>query len=977
MIDPSWTPVEVTEFGGAITAIDAPDVPQGKALTADNCVFVPGAAGTRKGFGTAYDVNEPVTSMDNWVSNLGNYAVYHTADTIRLNHTDSTEIDANWVANTYASYVTDSIIEDSTSGVEHYVYTPFTATAGRTYLYSVDVKANGRTFIAISSQVDGYRKTWFDISGGTVETTASTHTASITNLGNGWYRCQSQFAATVSGEKTVVVYLSSGDAVTIYNGDGSSGVYFEAAKVTEVAAVRMFDIASPSVTTLIADTDAHAAIATPAASRNYIALLDTDGKSSNQGRCVSYQADYPTITADFADAAWSKTRVTVDDDATQDPNGGSTADKLVDTTDALYHFTYHTGLSNVADGSTITASVYAKAAEHTRMILDITDRSATDNGSLFNLDGGSVVASDPGVSKSSIVDVGGGWYKCSTTASIKSGSTTASVKIFLDSGSGSGASAHSFTGNGTDGIYIWGPNVSLFNTDKLFPPPLTYTPSAPTEPSSGEITAGAHNLAYAIEYRGGFVGRLCPDSGSGTPSVDTFTPVSKTAAGSKNFSWVLNTTWPADAVKVHVAMSPVSRPDLYIFVPGATASVTGGASESHTITFDVTDEFLMSILGTSDATNHRFWYTQTTAGVGPFNPHAIVKYGDRMAYITEIDDGVGNNVGAAIVSERNKFQSVSLDFSLVQLPGQIDITTGFEMNGALYLLSPTETYMTRDNSLTPSEWPAAFSVGTIGTVAVRGVDVADAATDMKIAFVAAKSGLYAFSGRYDKNPMSYLQEDVWNTINWDYAHLIQVKDIPHLQTVAVAVPLGDATSLSHVLTWCYRKGVNYAQADYSKWSFSDFDIGALAVMKNTLSSAATGNSEREELWVAPSDADEIRRQMTDNDSTPWRDGSAGIPFTYRTAALPRAEITEMQRHHGAHHRVTGSGTLTVKAKSIDGGWSKTLRSITLSSAPDKNEWRPFHKMMPRTVYEYSHTAADEHVLVSGIKHYVSRGPQHR
>lgn len=978
MIDPSWQPVEVTDLGGAITDIDAPDVPMGKALTANNCAFKPGGVETRHGFGTAYDVNEAVTSMDNWVSSIGNYCIYHSADSVLINHADNTEVDAAWASPTNASYSGGILTEDATAGVEHLINGKvITTVAGRTYAYYVDVKANGRTIVALSTNATAtYWKAWFDISSGSVGTVEPPHAATITDIGGGWFRCKIQFVATVTGLKWISLYLAAADGATSYNGDGSSGVYFEAAKVTKLASLNIFDVSAPFQYTLVSDTAAYGAVVALAGSRSYAALFDADGKSDSQGYCVSYQGDYPTITADPADANWTKTASSISDDVAMDPDGGGTADKLVDTVADTFHFITHAGLTDIPDAKLVKFSVYLKAGEHTRAVVDITDRAQVDRGALFDLDAGVLVSTDEGTD-GGIEDVGAGWYRCSITASVNSGSTAAQLKVFLDQGSGSSGRDHTFAGNGTDGIYVWNPTVGVFSGDALFSPPLTYTPSAPTEPSAGSVTAGEHRLVYAIEDRSGFIGRLCPDSGSGTPAEETVQPVEFTSAGSKNLSWVLNTTWPANAVKVHVAMTPVSNPALYVFVPGANAAVTGGASESHTITFDISDEDLYAAAGRgADATNHTLWYTQTTSNTGPFNPHGMFLYGDRMVYITEIDDGNGNMVGAAFASERNNYQQITPDISLIQTPGQLEITTGFALNGTAFLCTPNETYATSDNNLYPSQWPSAQRVGTVGTSAPRGVAVAPDAGEGGVAFVADKRGLFAFSGRYDRLPMSYLQSDVWESINWSYGYLVQVVDIPHLQTVAVAVPLGDATAISHILTWCYRKGANYAQADYSKWNFSSFDIGALALVENDLSAAATGNADRMELWVAPSDADEIRRQMNANDSTPWRDGTAGIPFTYRTGPIPGAEITEKQRHHGAFHRVTGSGTLAVEAQSVDGGWTKSLRSITLASAPDKNEWRPFHKMMPRTTYEYSHTAADAHVLISGFKHFVSPGPKH-
>jgi hypothetical protein len=63
---------------------------------------------------------------------------------------------------------------------------------GASYTVSIFAKAGtDRNFIFVEDVFTstGARRTWFDLSAGTVGTTDAAHTASIQSVGDGWYRC--------------------------------------------------------------------------------------------------------------------------------------------------------------------------------------------------------------------------------------------------------------------------------------------------------------------------------------------------------------------------------------------------------------------------------------------------------------------------------------------------------------------------------------------------------------------------------------------------------------------------------------------------------------------------------------------------------------------------------------------------------------------------------------------------------------------
>ena len=157
---------------------------------------------------------------------------------------------------------------------------------------------------------------------------------------------------------------------------------------------------------------------------------------------------------EFSNVAWAKTRSTVTGDATVAPNGTTTADKLVeDNTAANNH--YITIYISVVSGVSYTFSSFAKKADYDRINFQIstTRFPATVKGT-FNLVTGVIDETTGSPDASSITDVGGGWFRCSLTATADS---TGSNPFFivLDEGTG-GAEDTTIDGDGTSGTFIWG-----------------------------------------------------------------------------------------------------------------------------------------------------------------------------------------------------------------------------------------------------------------------------------------------------------------------------------------------------------------------------------------------------------------------------------------------------------------------------------------------------------------------------------------
>ena len=156
-----------------------------------------------------------------------------------------------------------------------------------------------------------------------------------------------------------------------------------------------------------------------------------------------------TFSEQMDNAAWSKTNATVTANATTSPDGTTNADKLIPNTTSNFHSVSQSITDTAASW---TYSVFAKSAGYDRIILWVTSTNFVG----FNLSTG-VVESTLGfkVTSATIQKYGNGWYRCSITSTSTASGTSVNIGVF-NADYPSGDVNPIFTGNGTDGILIYG-----------------------------------------------------------------------------------------------------------------------------------------------------------------------------------------------------------------------------------------------------------------------------------------------------------------------------------------------------------------------------------------------------------------------------------------------------------------------------------------------------------------------------------------
>lgn len=123
----------------------------------------------------------------------------------------------------------DKIVEDATTN-EHGTNQNITIANTTAYTWSVYAKAGERSWIVLNPYDGSSHKTWFDLANGVVGTNAAGNTASIQEVGGGWYRC---IVTRTSGGTSGIFQLivTTADNTSSYAGDITKGVYFWGAQL--------------------------------------------------------------------------------------------------------------------------------------------------------------------------------------------------------------------------------------------------------------------------------------------------------------------------------------------------------------------------------------------------------------------------------------------------------------------------------------------------------------------------------------------------------------------------------------------------------------------------------------------------------------------------------------------------------------------------------------------------------------------------
>ena len=135
---------------------------------------------------------------------------------------------ANAVVAPDGTLTADKLVEN-TANAQHYVQQVVSLSAV-SHAFSFYAKQGERGFVVAINTTGSNQFAIFDLTTGVVSSTGAGATSAIQNIGNGWYKCSIIFTAA-SGSNTFRIYPCTNGGITVYTGDGYSGIYIWGAQL--------------------------------------------------------------------------------------------------------------------------------------------------------------------------------------------------------------------------------------------------------------------------------------------------------------------------------------------------------------------------------------------------------------------------------------------------------------------------------------------------------------------------------------------------------------------------------------------------------------------------------------------------------------------------------------------------------------------------------------------------------------------------
>lgn len=201
---------------------------------------------------------------------------------------------------------------------------------------------------------------------------------------------------------------------------------------------------------------------------------------------VSDTINLSSYTEDFTNAYWTVANASITANSIVAPNGTLTADKLVVNTATSTH-QVRVSISNVL-AQTYTMSIYAKKGELN--FIRFWEDAQTGKQCYFNLNTG--VATNVDMTSATIENVGNDWYRCIAVLTLPSSGVFGYRVLLTPDGT-----TTTFTGNGIDGVYLWGAQLEQSASA------TTYQPIA-TTPANRFVSQFKYNLKDARDLDAAF-----------------------------------------------------------------------------------------------------------------------------------------------------------------------------------------------------------------------------------------------------------------------------------------------------------------------------------------------------------------------------------------------------------------------------------------------------------------------------------------
>ena len=316
----------------------------------------------------------------------------------------------------------------------------------------------------------------------------------------------------------------------------------------------------------------------------------------------------------------------------------------------------------------------------------------------------------------------------------------------------------------------------------------------------------------------------------------------------------------------------------------------------------------------------------------------VTNYFDIIQIPPSVDVYFAKSLQRVVYTGAVGFQSGHL-FSDIQSPEMVRIPGGNfqvsendgdrtvcyrEIRGIGYSFKENSGFEVITNGGDPSTWIPRQTWGGNGPAGAQAIDIGGQ-DDSEFAVWAHRSGLYLFAGQHPEL-ISREQQDSWNTINWDFGHLIKVKIDQVRRLVYVLAPVNGATVLnarfvmnyyfgtSDPVVFVQRRGILVPNVEGRKWSLDDLLFSdAVYIPQKSLNAVqlAGVNVENQMLFFAGDGSIKsvVEGQYYDED---YDGNPVGFASNW-IGVLSENPSTSFDKLVGARMWATGSGLMGVTA----------------------------------------------------------------
>jgi len=401
-------------------------------------------------------------NLATWSEQFDNAAWVKTRATITANATTAPN----------GTLTADKLIDTAVSGNHNIQQIILPASTGA-FTYSTYIKKSERNwaFLVLATGL-GECLVWFNVDNGTIGTItngagSSSTTATIENVGNGWFRCAMTINKTSTLTGPAGVFLSTANGVLAYTGDGTSGLFIWGAQINEGTSALDYQATE---------------------TRLNIPRLDYSLGSCPNILLEPQRTNLALRSEEFDNATWVKTGSSVTANSTTSPSGIVNADTL--TGDGTLN-THQLGqIISVTNAVNYSFSIYVKKGTNNFVqLLGSVTAFGSNVWANFDLNNG-VVGSVGASTTASIQSVGNGWYRCVITGpAILTTSAFMAVNLIT-----SATAARNEANTLSTSVFLWGAQLEAGAY------PTSYIPT-----SSASVTRNADVISRGNIFTNGLI----------------------------------------------------------------------------------------------------------------------------------------------------------------------------------------------------------------------------------------------------------------------------------------------------------------------------------------------------------------------------------------------------------------------------------------------------------------------------------------